>query len=319
MPPLSPMVPPLPWEWFEFSGKPRIFEGAAATPENSSPDQTWTIIVDHRPVPFKFFRDGSRRPLLILLHGMGLTIASFHGISGTLFQTHDLALVDYSSLSGSAAENAWPAGGVGVKVMADAVWKIADAVGVDDVNLAGNSLGGGMCLIAALLRPTDRRLKKILLSNPACYPQSLPKMYRLARVPLLGELLMTMTPPEKLIGGVEHIGYVDKTRFDPRLRDHYVRTMSERKNRFRLMDMIRHLPADARDLTVALHLPRLREIQQPVLVTWGEQDPLLVAGSGERLARELPNGTYTPFADLSHMPHEESPERVGPLWSKFLR
>ncbi len=249
---------------------------------------------------------------------MGLTIASFRGVSGYLFQTHDLALVDYSSLSGVAAENAWPHGGVAVKVMTEAAWRVADAMGADDISLVGNSLGGGMCLVAALQRPGDRRLTKIILSNPACYPQTLPRMYRLARVPLLGELLMTMTRGERLVSGVEHIGYVDKSRFDPELRRRYLETMSQRKNRFRLMDMIRHLPADGRDLTPAVHLSRLKDIQQPVLITWGEQDRLLTAGSGERLTRDLAHGIYAPFADLSHMPHEEAPDRIGLLWSRFL-
>jgi pimeloyl-ACP methyl ester carboxylesterase len=315
-PPPPSLIPPLPWEWFEFVGNPRRFDSPAAN--THAPLQTWTVPVDHRPVPFKLFRQGHGRPLLILLHGMGLTIASFRGISGYLFASHDLALIDYSSLSGTSRENAWPAGGVAIKVMADAVWKVADALQSDNFSLAGNSLGGGMCLIAALQRPGDPRLRKMLLSNPACYPQRLPKMYRLARIPLLGELLMTITPPEKLLGGVEYIGYVDKTRFDPLLRAHYARSMSQRKNRLRLMDMIRHLPANASDVTMAVHLGRLQEITQPVLVTWGEQEHLLAEDAGQRLARQLPHGHYAPYADLAHMPHEEAPERIGPLWAEFL-
>ena len=312
------LVAPLPWEWFEFIGTPRRFSAQIASSGIHDPLQTWTFPIDHRPVPFKLFRQGNNRPLLILLHGMGLTIASFRGVSGYLFQTHDLALLDYSSLSGSSTDNAWPPGGVGIKVMADAAWRVADALGSQHFSLAGNSLGGGMCLIAALQRPGDPRLKKILLSNPACYPQRLPRTYRLARIPLIGELLMTITPAEKLVGGAEYIGYVDKSRFHPQLRDNYLRSMAQRKNRFRLMDMIRHLPAEESDVTVALHLPRLHEITQEVLVTWGEQDPLLVEGTGERLARELPHGHYAPYPDLAHMPHEEAPDRIGPAWSQFL-
>jgi pimeloyl-ACP methyl ester carboxylesterase len=143
-------------------------------------------------------------------------------------------------------------------------------------------------------------------------------MYRMARSPLVGELLMTITAPEKLIGGVEYIGYVDKSRFDPVLRGFYMGIMSHRRNRFRLMQIIRQLPADARDLTSVAHLPRLREIRQPVLLTWGQRDPLLVPESGPRLAEALPNLIFEPQADLAHMPHEEAPERIGPRWAAFL-
>lgn len=143
-------------------------------------------------------------------------------------------------------------------------------------------------------------------------------MYRLARVPLVGELMMAITPAEKLIGGVEFIGYADKTRFPPDLRRRYERSMSIPENRFRLMRIMRHLPAGPRDMSVALHVPRLGEIQQPVLISWGVQDPLLVEGAGERLAKALPNATYDVYPDLAHMPHEEAPDLLGPRWAQFL-
>ena len=174
-----------------------------------------------------------------------------------------------------------------------------------------------MCLIATIQKPA--RVRRMVLANPACYPQELPRMYRMARVPLLGELLMATTAPEKLIAGLEHLGYVDKSRFVPELRGRYLRTMGGRRNRFRLMEMIRHLPHGARDMTVAVHVPQLKSMVQPVMLTWGEQDPLLAPGSGERLAADLPNCTFRLYPDLAHMPHEEAPEIVGPEWAGFLR
>jgi pimeloyl-ACP methyl ester carboxylesterase len=253
-----------------------------------------------------------------MMHGMGLTIATFRGVAGYLFETHDLALIDYSTLSSSEwrESDGWPAGGVGIRVMAEAVWAVADALGVARMDLAGNSLGGALCLVAALQKP--ERVRRLVLANPACYPQDLPLMYRLAKVPILGEVLMGTTKPEKLIGGLEHIGYVDKARFVPELRERYWRTMSRRRNRFRLMEMIRHLPQGPRDMTVALHVPKLRELKQPVMLTWGEQDPLLAKGSGERLAGDLPNCVFRRYPELAHMPHEEKPEVVGREWAAFL-
>jgi len=320
------IINPLPWPWFDFDERPRLLDPAVPSPlptiDDAGHSRVYAVTADERRVPFKFFRKKSTpdspRPLLILLHGMGLTIATFRGVSGYLFLTHDLALVDYSSLSCKPAESGWPRGGMPIRALADAVWLIADAIGAQSFNVAGNSLGGGMCVVAALHPQGKSRIQKVLLSNPACYPQSLPTMYRLARIPLFGELLMTITRPEKLIGGVEYIGYVDKARFDADLRQRYLRTMSHRHNRFRLMDMIRHLPANASDTTPAIHLSRLNEIKQPVLLTWGEQDPLLAEGAGIRLARDLPHCIYEPHADLTHMPHEEAPDRIGPRWAEFL-
>jgi pimeloyl-ACP methyl ester carboxylesterase len=318
--------PGLPWEWFDFLRPPRpVDRRIADTVDEGAADHAWRVTVDNQLVPFKLLRrkpaNGRSRPMLVMLHGMGLTIATFRGVAGYLFETHDLALIDYSTLSSitwdpPSPPDGWPQGGVAIKVMAEAVWAVADAIGVEVIDLAGNSLGGGMCLVAAIQKPA--RVRRMVLANPACYPQELPRMYRLARVPLLGELLMAATRPEKLIGGLEHIGYVDKARFVPELRARYLKCMDRRRNRFRLMEMIRHLPHGATDVTVALHLQQLKEITQPVMLVWGEQDPLLVQGAGQRLAADLPNCTFRLYPDLAHMPHEEAPDRVGPEWSRFL-
>jgi pimeloyl-ACP methyl ester carboxylesterase len=111
---------------------------------------------------------------------------------------------------------------------------------------------------------------------------------------------------------------VDKSRFEPALRERYLKCMARRRNRFRLMEMIRHLPHGATDMTAAMHIGQLKDITQPVMLTWGEQDPLLVPESGPRLAADLPNCTFRVYPDLAHMPHEEAPVRVGREWARFL-
>jgi pimeloyl-ACP methyl ester carboxylesterase len=95
-----------------------------------------------------------------------------------------------------------------------------------------------------------------------------------------------------------------------------MKTLGKPEGRAVLMRLMRQLPADARDLFP--HVARLHEIKQPILIAWGIQDKLVIPANGKRLADDLPNSTYVEFADLSHMPHEESPERVGPLWAEFL-
>jgi pimeloyl-ACP methyl ester carboxylesterase len=307
----------VPWRWFEFRDLPR----PAAEARGQIPADFWQrvyqVAVDGQIVPFKYFRQapapGQRRPTLLLLHGLGLTIGSFRGIFPGLFRTHDLILPDYS---GFTLDRSHRPGHVSFKSYTLALWRIADALGIAQLSLGGNSLGGGLALMAALLALP--RVRCIVLSNPACFPQKLPRMYRMARVPLFGELLMAFTRPEKLLAGVEGIGYVDKARFDPVLRGHYTENFVSRRNRLCLAHIMRQLPANSRDMAAANYLTRLHEIRQPVLITWGLQDPLLVEGAGQRLADGLPNATFEPQADLAHMPHEEAPERVGRRWAEFL-
>lgn len=319
---------PLPWDWFDFAQPPRALPAAGLsavpTTNQGGSQSVFSLPAAHRTLLFKILRSASPqpapRPLLVLLHGMGLAVSSFHGIAPWLLASHDLLLLDYSGLACAALglspkQSGWT-GPLTAHDMIAGIFHVLDALQVPRADFAGNSLGGGMCLVAALEAPP--RVRRIVLSNPACYPQTLPRTYRWARIPLLGELLMATTRPEKLVGGVEYIGYVDKQRFEPELRRRYLRNMAPRANRFRLMQMIRALPGSEHDLAAAPHVPRLREIHSPVLISWGLQDPLLTPGAGERLAHDLPNATYRPYPDLAHMPHEEAPQRLGPEWSAFL-
>lgn len=312
----------LPWRWFEFRESPRnatpeAIAAAAGEPLEKAAHRVWRISVDGQEIPFKYLRKPAQkaaaRPVLMMLHGMGLTIASFYGVAGYLLETHDLILPDYSGFSHQATPLP---GHASMQEFSTMVWRVADAAGVDKLSLAGSSLGGGLCITAALMAP--QRVNRIVLSNPACFPQGLPKMYRLAKIPLVGEFLMSITPPEKFIGGLEHIGYVDKGRFNPVLRAHYMTSLASRRTRFRLMQIIRQLPANECDLTGVRHLERLKELNIPVLITWGVQDKLLVPGAGKRLADALPGSHYWEHEDLAHMPHEEAPERIGPRWAAFL-
>ena len=315
LPPAAPRVDtPLPWRWFEFRRAPVPL----SLPLPDDPHAVHAIELDSHLIPFKFLRqppqNGQPRPVLMLLHGMGLTIASFRGIAHHLLATHDLLCPDYSGFS---LDHSPLPDHASIKSFAVSVWRLADALGIGRLSLAGNSLGGGLALMAAVLAP--QRVDRILLSNPACFPQALPGMYRMARVPLWGETMMTLTAPEKFVGGIEYIGYVDKTRFDPVLRALYTANLAARRNRLRLMQLIRQLPADAADMTAAVHLRHLPALHHPVLLTWGLKDPLIAEGAGDRLAATLPNVTQDFHADLAHMPHEEAPERIGPRWAQFLR
>src|SRR5262245_62135981 len=97
-------VAPLPWRWFEFREQPRAISFPLGGGRGGGdPDAVYAVKMDGFPVHFKFLRkppaNGQPRPVLMLYHGMGLTVATFRGVAPYLFATHDLILPDYSGLS----------------------------------------------------------------------------------------------------------------------------------------------------------------------------------------------------------------------------
>ena len=280
---------------------------------------TYTLRADGRDIAFKILRSSSRRtghagtlPPLLLLHGMGLHIASFRGLAEYLVDTMDLILPDYN---GFAHDHGWPAGGMSVPLMARIAVRLVEALGLSCVNIGGSSLGGGMSLLAATMKPS--LFSRIVVLNPAIFPQPLPRFYRLTSVPVIGELVMSIIPPDQLVQGVASIGYANPAMADPELLKIYGQNMALRSSRMKLMDVIRHLPR--READVGRYLAQVSKFARPTLVIWGELDRLLVADAGRRLAEMLPNGQYAGLPELSHLPHEESPERVARLILNFLK
>ncbi len=280
---------------------------------------TYALRADGRDIAFKVLRSTNRSaghagvlPPLLLLHGMGLHIASFRGLAEYLIDSMDLILPDYN---GFAHDHGWPAGGMSVPMMARIAVRLVEALGLSCVNIGGSSLGGGISLLAATMKPS--LFSRIVVLNPAIFPQPLPRFYRLVSIPVIGELVMSITPPDQLVQGVTSIGYANPAKADPDLLKIYGQNMASRSNRMKLMDVIRHLPR--RNADVGRYLAQVSKFAQPTLVIWGELDRLLTADAGRRLAELLPNGLYAGLPELSHLPHEESPERVAGLILNFLQ
>jgi pimeloyl-ACP methyl ester carboxylesterase len=62
----------------------------------------------------------------------------------------------------------------------------------------------------------------------------------------------------------------------------------------------------------------LERLDVPLLVAWGELDPVAKLAIGERLARETPRADLTTWNDLGHYPQVEAPDRVAQAVADFI-
>lgn len=302
-------------EWCDFTGTAVAIDSPwdlPHRPEDVAP--LLYIRVDGREIRFRLIRQDPQRNrrILIMLHGMGVTAASFGELAPYLYSSHDLLLVDYNSF---ASQVGWPPGGISLPQLAGAVWHVVDSLAIGQVSILGSSLGGGLAMLMAGERPGA--VEKLILINGAVYPQKLPRMYRLIRIPILGELIMLTTPAKRLVDGVAWLGYTDPEKMPARIRLSYERNMSSRKNRFKLMDVMRALPGHPWELQS--QVAGFRKLPQKTLVVWGAQEKLLPVDTATRLCADMPSARLAEFADLAHLPHEEAPERVGPVLAEFLK
>lgn len=308
------MLPEFSPEWCEFTGRASGVRSPWDLPHRPGDvAPLLSVQVDGREVRFRFVRKDPQRnrSVLMLLHGMGITAASFVGIAPYLLASHDLLIVDYNSFASQAG---WPPGGLSLSQLAKACWCIPDTLAISRISILGSSLGGGLAMLMAGDRP--EAVEKLILINAACYPQQLPLMYRLIRTPILGELIMLTTRPKRLVDGVAWLGYTDPEKMPFRIRKSYQRNMRSRKNRFKLMDVMRALPGHPWELKS--QVARFCEMPQKTLVVWGSQEKLLPIDTATRLCKDMRYARMAEFPDLAHLPHEEAPERVGPAVAEFL-
>jgi non-heme chloroperoxidase len=66
------------------------------------------------------------------------------------------------------------------------------------------------------------------------------------------------------------------------------------------------------------HASRLREIEAPTLIMWGEQDAVFSRQDPERLVAEIPGATLKVYSETGHAVHWERPEQVVRDLEEFM-
>ncbi|KAJ7549163.1 hypothetical protein O6H91_07G043000 [Diphasiastrum complanatum] len=61
------------------------------------------------------------------------------------------------------------------------------------------------------------------------------------------------------------------------------------------------------------------QVQQEVLVVWGEQDKIFPKHFAKKFERDLPNARLELISDCGHFPHVEKPNVVAPLITTFVK
>lgn len=176
------------------------------------------------------------------------------------------------------------------------------AKGIKKCILAGNSLGGEIAWSFTVKNPN--LVDKLILIDAAGYPlesKSIPIAFRIAQIPVLNNLMTYITPRFLVKNSVENV-YFDKTKVTKPLVDRYFELTLRKGNRQALIDRMSFFKTSN-------SIQKIKNIQQPTLILWGEQDLLIPTKSAYRFQSDLPNSTLVILKNSGHVPMEESPER----------
>jgi pimeloyl-ACP methyl ester carboxylesterase len=246
-------------------------------------------------------RAGAGDPL-VLLHGVGESAAGWRPVQEALSRDCDVIALDFPGFGGSAK---LPADAVpSAAVLADAVEREMDQLGIGDFHVAGYSLGARVSLELA----TRGRIRSVVAIAPDGLGTPPERVYQAAALmagrtmaTLLAPVATLMTasgPGRSLFFAMERSRPWKLTRQDAR----------------QLLLNFASAPAYEQTVLVGMFdIPAdLDRITCPVLIMQGTADPLISMQS-PRFLTFIPHAQFRWLYGLSHVPISDDPELVTRL------
>lgn len=255
-------------------------------------------------------------PVLLLVHGIGDSSATWLDVLPLLAQTHTAIAPD---LLGHGASDK-PKADYSLGGFANGMRDLLVLLGVERVTVVGHSLGGGVALQFTYQYPS--RVERLVLVasgglgaevHPLLRAAALPgasygiglSVRSPVRVPLLAVAALAARVGLADSADVEEIAVIWKGLQDRSTRAAFLRTL-------RSVIDLRGQSVTSRDrlyLTEAI----------PTLLVWGDRDRVLPVEHAHGAVRALPGSRLEVLPRAGHLPHRSSPVRFASVVRAFLQ
>ncbi len=245
---------------------------------------------------------------LVLLHGMASSLHTFEGWQTALQGEHRVISVD---LPGFGLTGPSPQGDYRIDAYTRFVLRLLDTLGVKQVVLAGNALGGEIAWQTAVLAP-DRVRKLVLIDSDGYQPSvlSMPIVFQIASMRGLRWVSERILPKAMVAATVRNV-FGDPEKATQDKIDRYFELnlrVGNRRALFQRMDQAQF----GNNATL------IRRVQQPTLVMWGERDQMISPEHGTLFCQDIQRCRLVTYPTLGHLPQEEDPEGTLPDLESFL-
>ncbi len=190
--------------------------------------------------------------------------------------------------------------------------ELLDALKITEpVHLAGLSMGGPIS--AAFMDKYPERVKSHILVDPAgAKAIALSRILKLARIPLLPEILLGLAGDGSLLKGIAFDFY------NPALVEQFIERY---RPQMRIKGFKRAILSTIRSGMLGSFLEtyqRVGKLHKPTLLIWGRNDTTVPFADSELLRAAIPHAQFHVIENSSHIPHYEKPEEVNPILQQFL-
>jgi pimeloyl-ACP methyl ester carboxylesterase len=257
------------------------------------------ILVDGIQVRYR--DSGGSGPVVLFLHGIGGSLELWEAQFVAANQGLRLIALDLPGhgLSDFGRQPYAP------KTFARFVWQFADALDLDKIHLAGNSMGGAISL--QMLSQQANRVQTVLLAAAATLGREGPLPFRLMTLPLAGELMSRASPMAvtQQLQAIFHPTFV----VSQALRATVTRNVMRPGAQAAFLATLRQMSdlGGQREVLVSAAQAILRAATVPVLLLHGRQDRVIACTQSANAQRHAPATRLQLVNDCGHTPQLEQP------------
>ena len=278
---------------------------------NAAEARSRTVEVHGRTVNFVEAGSG---PLLLLIHGMAGTCANWESVIEPLALNRTVIAPDFPGHGSSA-----PGGGdYSLGSLASGLRDLMLALGHERATLVGHSLGGGVAMQFTYQFP-EMVERLVLVSSGGLGPDVSP-ILRAAALPGADLFISATAGVGSQIGsvlgrGFGALGLRPSADFAEVTRGYATLADPERRKAF--LATLRSVVGTEGQRVAALDRLYLAEAL-PLLIVWGENDPIIPVEHAREAHAQLPQSRLEIFADTGHIPQLERPGRFIAVLERFL-
>jgi pimeloyl-ACP methyl ester carboxylesterase len=250
------------------------------------------------------YRIGGRGPLLVLVHGITNSSASWEPVLATLGQRFTVIAPDLLGHGDSAK----PRGDYSLGANASLLRDFMLALGHERATIVGHSLGGGIAMQFAYQFPD--RIERLVLVSSGGLGRQVTRLLRAVALPG-AELVLPLLASEPLvnagamIGGlIDRIGLrvgSDITAMATGFAS--LQDIEARRAFVQTARAVIDVGGQRVNATDKLYLAEA----VPTLILWGDRDPIIPARHGVRAHELMPGSRLRIFEGAGHFPHHDDP------------
>ena len=247
------------------------------------------------------YRDEGPRdaPVIVLIHGSNSFLQTWDDWATALTPNYRVIRLD---LPGHGLTGDYRVRSYKRSDYVDVIDAVTKKLRVSRFVLGGNSMGGGVAWAYAHQYPF--KVTGLVLVDSTGEPEpgnsSPPLAFRLARVPVVGDLMAYITPRSLVADGLR-ASFGDPAKVTDAKIDRYWELLRYPGNRAATLFRF----SAPREASITAPLPQ----PLPTLIMWGKEDKLIPVTSAAWFKQRIPAAEVVIYPGIGHLPMEEIPDR----------